>query len=183
MKVYTMPRTRFVILTVPRTGSNYLCSLLNSHPDILCHHEIFNPRGIHYALDCRDGRIDLGSMEERERAPVAFLQRVWEHPLGHPVVGFKLGWRHPAEVFQAVYDDHNDLIIVLRHRNVVKMYVAEQVAKREGQWTHYYMEPHVLPRIQVEIDVQDLKQYLGLMDRFFEDIFRTLQSSGQPYLE
>jgi LPS sulfotransferase NodH len=29
-----------VILAAPRTGSNLLCTLLNSHPDVLCHHEL-----------------------------------------------------------------------------------------------------------------------------------------------
>ena len=37
--------TRFVILAAPRSGSNLLCTLLNSHPEILCHHEVFNPVG------------------------------------------------------------------------------------------------------------------------------------------
>ena len=36
-----------------------LCTLLGSHPEILCHHEVFNPSGIFYALYYRDGRIDL----------------------------------------------------------------------------------------------------------------------------
>ena len=45
--------TRFVILAVPRTGSNLLCTLLNSHPEILCHHEVFNPQGIFTALTHR----------------------------------------------------------------------------------------------------------------------------------
>ena len=37
--------TRFVILAAPRSGSNLLCTLLDSHPEILCHHEVFNPVG------------------------------------------------------------------------------------------------------------------------------------------
>ena len=34
--------TRFVILAAPRTGSNLLCTLLDAHSRILCHHEILN---------------------------------------------------------------------------------------------------------------------------------------------
>jgi LPS sulfotransferase NodH len=65
---------RFVILAAPRTGSNWLCSLLNSHPDVLCHHELFNPSGVFYALGHRDGALDLGTPEERDRRPLAFLE-------------------------------------------------------------------------------------------------------------
>ena len=64
---------RFAIVAAPRTGSNMLCTMLNAHPEILCHHEIFNPAGIHYALDHRDGQFELGSMAERDRYPTAFL--------------------------------------------------------------------------------------------------------------
>ena len=39
-----------------------LCTLLGSHEDVLCHHELFNPRGVYYALELRDGTFDLGGI-------------------------------------------------------------------------------------------------------------------------
>ena len=81
--------TRFVILAAPRTGSNLLCTMLNGHAEILCHHEIFNPHGIFYSWDRRVGSIDLGTLEERRRDPIGFLDRVWENGDGHRAVGFK----------------------------------------------------------------------------------------------
>jgi hypothetical protein len=42
-----MPETSFCIITQPRTGSNHLCGLLNSHPEIVCHYELFNRRRIY----------------------------------------------------------------------------------------------------------------------------------------
>ena len=56
---------RFVVLAVPRVGSNYLCSLLNSHPEILCHHELFHPKGIYLAYGYKDGRLDLDGPTRR----------------------------------------------------------------------------------------------------------------------
>ncbi|MCA9265021.1 MAG: sulfotransferase, partial [Planctomycetales bacterium] len=67
---------RFVILAVPRTGSNLLCTLLNSHPEILCHHEVFNPQGIFLALTQRDRPHSLPSLDERNRDPLRFLDEV-----------------------------------------------------------------------------------------------------------
>lgn len=64
--------TRFVILAAPRSGSNLLCTLLHSHSEILCHHEVFNPSGIYYALEYRDGSLNLGTIDEREQAPLSF---------------------------------------------------------------------------------------------------------------
>ena len=34
--------TRFLVVCGPRTGSNMLCSALNSHPRIVCFREVFN---------------------------------------------------------------------------------------------------------------------------------------------
>ena len=75
--------TRFVILSVPRAGSNLLCTLLNSHPEVLCHHEVFNPRGIFYALTHRDGSFSVGSVAERQRDPLGFLERLWDAHVDH----------------------------------------------------------------------------------------------------
>src|SRR4051794_40219654 len=61
--------TRFVILAAPRTGSNMLVTLLGSHPDVLCHHELFNDTGIYYAVPLRGGGFDLGTMEDRLHDP------------------------------------------------------------------------------------------------------------------
>ena len=69
--------TRFVILAVPRTGSNLLCTLLNSHPQILCHHEIFNPAGVFAAPDYTGSDLKVDQLGERDDDEPGFLQRVW----------------------------------------------------------------------------------------------------------
>ena len=38
--------TRFALLTRPRCGSTYLATLLNSHPQVLCHGELFLEEGV-----------------------------------------------------------------------------------------------------------------------------------------
>src|SRR5438445_713979 len=115
---------RFVILAAPRTGSNMLCTILDSHPLILCHHEVFNPDGIFYALDLRDGSFGPGSMEERDRDPLGFLARLWETDLGHPCIGFKMTHRQNEPVFQNVVHDREVKKILLRRQNRVKTYVS-----------------------------------------------------------
>jgi len=39
---------KFVILTRPRSGSNYLCSRLDGLEDVVCDGELFHPRHIAY---------------------------------------------------------------------------------------------------------------------------------------
>ena len=106
--------TRFVILAAPRSGSNLLCTLLNSHQEILCHHEIFNPSGIFYVLDHRDGSLDLGTLEDRDRRPLEFLDRLWRHDLDFPCVGFKMTRGQDERVLEAVLADRQVCKVLLR---------------------------------------------------------------------
>jgi hypothetical protein len=126
-----------VILAAPRTGSNMMCTLLGSHPDVLCHHELFNPRGVFYALDLRDGSFDLGGIEERDRDPLAFLERVWAADLGHTHVGFKMTHRQNEAVLDAVLRDTDVRKIVLRRKNRVRTFVSKRISEELDQWEVY----------------------------------------------
>lgn len=175
--------TPFVILAAPRTGSNLLCTLLNSHPDVLCHHEIFNPRGIFYALDRRDGSISLGSLDERDRDPLGFLERVWRWPGGYPFVGFKMTRGQCDAVLESVIEDRGVRKILLRRRNRLKTFVSEVIALETDQWEAY--EPGALtvkpPKISIAVD--QLRAHAQLNDDFYRRIARALENSGQTGLE
>ena len=60
-----------------------LCTLLGSHEDVLCHHELFNPRGVFYALELRDGSFDLG----RDRASGIAIRSASSSASGRPTSG------------------------------------------------------------------------------------------------
>lgn len=175
--------TRFVILAAPRTGSNLLCTLLNSHPEVLCHHELFNPNGIFYALDYRDGSLDLGSMESRDREPFAFLQRVWEHPQGASCVGFKMTRGQDAAVMQNLIEDSGVLKILLTRRNRLKTYISEQLARQTDRWEVYARDelPSDTPRLHVDVDA--FRAHCDLNERYYQDIENTLRSGGRPWIE
>ena len=175
--------TRFVILAAPRTGSNLLCTLLNSHPDVLCHHELFNPDGIFYALEYRDGSMDLGSMEAREREPFAFLQRVWEHPLGASGVGFKMTRGQNDTVMRALIGDPGVLKILLYRRNRLKTFVSEQLARQTDQWEVYARDQLVTGAPRLHIDVESFRAHCDLNERFYQDIEHALRYGRQRWIE
>ena len=128
---------RFLILAAPRTGSNLLCGLLNSHPSILCHHGLFNPDGVHYALDHRDGRLDFGSREKRDLDPAIFLDRVWRNTLGSEAVGFKFNHGESDWALQLLIRDPLVRKIVLTRGNRVRAYVSALEAAATGQWESF----------------------------------------------
>lgn len=173
---------RFVILAVPRSGSNLLCTLLNSHPRILCHHELFNPQGIFTALSHRNTPTHL-SLVDRERDPLQFLQEVWRTGEGYACVGFKWTLGQSDLVLDHVAREKSIRKLVLRRRNRVKTYVSEAIAQQTQQWEVYRTEELVLPRPRVTVDPRELMDHMGRVRRFYAKLDQTLRQTNQPFLD
>lgn len=174
---------RFVVLAAPRTGSNWLCSLLNSHPDILCHHEIFNPEGIHYALSARHGELDFGLVKDRDRDPLPVLKRVWRETLGFPVVGFKLSRGQSAAVLNRVLEDREVRKIIIRRANRIRTFVSEQIAETTGEWESYRNSTRGHKNIAVTVDLAELHRHVIANQRFYADIHEALAGTQQSAVE
>lgn len=177
------PAVRFVLLAVPRTGSNWLCTLLGSHPEILCHHEIFNPDAIHYALDWRDGTFDFGSVADRDRDPLPVLDRTWRQSLGFRVVGFKLNRGQNPRVFDRVLEDRGVRKILVLRRNRIKTHVSELVAERTGEWESYPGMKIGRVKPQIEVDVDHLRAHIARNQDYYDELRRRLATDGQQPLE
>lgn len=181
-RTHKTAHVRFAIVAARRTGSNLLCTLLDSHADVLCHHELFNPGGIYYALPLRDSGFSLGTLEEREADPVAFLARVWERNLGKRCVGFKMTRGQDERVLDAVLGDANVRVIVLRRANRIKPFVSELRAELTQRWEVYDAAQidASCPRVQVDIDALDA--YIATNEAFYAHVDAELARSGSPVL-
>lgn len=174
---------KFVVLTTPRSGSNMLCTLLNSHPEILCHHEIFNESGIKYALHLRDTSFSIGTVDERDRDAVSFVSRVWQHSAGYQCVGFKVNNYQNEPVLRNLLGDRTVQKIVLQRRNQVKAYVSWLIAFQLKQWEVYEGQPLSKPRPKVNVNVKRLMENIRGADAFYQDVIESLNASRQAYLK
>jgi len=173
---------RFVIVAARRTGSNLLCTLLGSHADVLCHHELFNPGGIFYALPLRQSGFSLGTMTERAADPLAFLARVWERHLGKRCVGFKMTRGQDAEVLDAVMADPNVRVIILRRANRIKPFVSELRAEASGRWEVYDATEVDPSRPRVRVDRRALDADIAANEAFYSQVDARLARLGRPLL-
>jgi LPS sulfotransferase NodH len=174
--------TRFVILAAPRTGSNLICTLLDSHRDVLCHHEIFNPRGIRYCLRYRNGSLNLGSVGERDAEPLMFLDRVWNTRLSHASVGFKMTRSQNDVVFDHVVHNRDIKKIVLHRRNRIKTYVSEKIAGRLDQWEVYDSSELIRARPKIHVAVDDLRRHITMNDTYYQSLETCLAENHQPWI-
>jgi LPS sulfotransferase NodH len=174
---------RFVIFAVPRSGSNWLCSLLNSHPEILCHHEIFNPERMIYSTTYPEGHFNFGTVEERDCHPLAVYQQIWQQSQGYPVVGFKLNRGQNQVIFEQVLQEKKVKKIILKRQNQVRTFVSEMIAEKTQEWESYPWSKRSQNTPSVYVDLEKLHQHIQTNHNYFKQITETLTTSNQSYLE
>jgi LPS sulfotransferase NodH len=134
------PYQRFIILSGPRTGSNLLAELLNSHPDIRCFRELFNTDpAIDYGVEGYDGN-NASDVALRARAPASFLATRVFTPIETraKAIGFKFHYQHSffhEGITEAVTADADLRIVHLSRRNLFRQYVSHSLAERTDEWT------------------------------------------------
>ena len=171
---------RFVIFAAPRTGSNLLCSLLNAHPDILCHHGLFNPGGIHWARDWQGSSSFLRGIPERDTDPAAFIDAVWATGGAARAIGFKMNRDENDDAARVLLRDPSVLKILLRRRNRVRTYVSEEIARLTGIWESF--DPPAETAIPaVHVDADDLVRHTALNEAHYAAIEEKLQASRQGW--
>jgi LPS sulfotransferase NodH len=173
---------RFVIFAAPRTGSNMLCTMLNSHPDILCHHELFNPNGIFVALHLRDTDFSLGSIEQRQQSHTAFLENVWANAGAVNCAGLKLTHKQHEPAFELLLRDPSVHKIVLRRRNRVKTYVSHLVSEQSMQW-EVYDTAELEARPKVTVDLVKLNARVTHDEEYHAYLEKVLRDTNQPSIE
>ena len=191
---------RFVIFNFPRSGSNLLCGMLNKHPEILCHHEIFNPQKIYYSkdfhqlyggdqeLDRQDlisGKVGLGSKLNRNLEPEKFILKIWQHNFDFPTVGFNLFPSHIPNAAIPLVKDKEVRKILLRRRNKVKCYVSRAIARKTGRWDSYKKSASTKKTnpVQVKVNPKHLLSWSRRYDHYFETMRQSITESGQSFLE
>jgi LPS sulfotransferase NodH len=126
--------TQFVVLSQMRSGSTWLVSLLDSHPEIQCLGELLRPPGskrvplIVNKLDRKFADDEYRHHNYRE-----YLQAAFALSPDKKAHGFKLMLGHNATVLNEVIADPKWRIIFLRRDNELATYASHKIANATGQ--------------------------------------------------
>lgn len=176
----------FVIIFLRRTGSNLLASLLDSHPEILCHHELFAPDSAHRAMSLRGRHVDFGTAADRDADPFAFLRRVYAWQDGRKAVGFKLAPGQSDAVFLSLLVHPKVKKIVLRRAHWLHAYTSEAIAAQTNIWsvpaTGTPGARRDEAKHQVRIEVSALRRFVRRRRLFHKAVSTVLQLTRQPFL-
>ena len=133
---------KFIIMGMPRSGSNFLASSLRSRRNVITYGELFNEQ----SRKRRDILWDVPGYRTTEKAltlrdgdPVGFLESMVFKRMPHYVeaVGFKLFYHHADENWACVwpYLKEQDLkVLHLKRRNYLKVLLSMSVAMRTRQF-------------------------------------------------
>jgi len=128
-------KKRFVILATPRSGSSHLVDLLDSHPELSCTGELYNPHG---AALRKLGLRNKEAMTQAGQEPIQFLDRVQAQLEAEdgckPYFGFKLMLHHDPRMIDYVLNDPRWTVIVLERRDLVAQWTSAGLAKKTGRW-------------------------------------------------
>jgi LPS sulfotransferase NodH len=159
--------TPFVIIFTPRTGSNYLAAMLDSHPEILCHHELFNRDGIHRSLSYKNTDLTFGTIADRNRDPWGFLRRVYAFRDGAKAVGFKLGPRTNDLLLLSLLLVPRVRKVVLARRSWLHAYTSELIAARTQRWMERGAGTENQLQPKVRVDTQQYRGYVRKRRLFY----------------
>lgn len=181
----------FMITCAARTGSSLMVSYLQSHPNILCHGEIYAPDNANALLGVynrrRNAEIDYGEklVQYRDNHPHTFLYKVAFDCQDREFVGFKL--KHDelvlpsmAETRHLIQEDTDIKIIHLRRENLLARYLSWYLVNHVTGVT-MRIKGEELPKHQkVTLDPQKcLSNFEEAMRRY--NFFKKMFSSHQVF--
>ncbi|TKW67796.1 MAG: hypothetical protein DI616_05660 [Paracoccus denitrificans] len=168
-------RARFLIVTMPRSGSYHLASLLGSAPDVICLGELYKPNAIELPQQLRQ-QVGLARHDTaiRDADPAGYLALLMAH-CEKPVFGFKefLDRIHATGMGKyTLRSRHWQKIFLVR--NPIRKYASLQRAIETGAYTK--MQPGAAPEDNavVRFDPQLFDETVRL-DRKLRQRYRELK--------
>lgn len=161
----------FLIIAAPRSGSNYLCDLLNAQPKLKCYAELFHPDSMPFRVRTLKNLSFKMTTDDRNADPVAFVKKAFSPPrIWHKqynCVGGKLllcpyQIKHGADALL----NQVDKIIILERKNKLAWYASLRVAEMTGTW---FNKPE-LQSSQAEFNAKDFNERLIYETRLFNTV-------------
>ena len=175
----------FMISCPARTGSTLLTSYLQSHPQILCHGEIYAPEHVREILgtynQLQQDNPDYGEAlrNYRDNQPLAFLYKIALDRQARKVVGFKLKHDELVRPYMKqtrdlIQKDTDIKIIHLRRENLLERYLSWYIVNHVTGIT-MRVKGQSLPKIdQVKLDPNKCQENFEQTEKrydFFKQIF------------
>jgi hypothetical protein len=180
--------TPFIITCAARTGSTMLRYMLDGHPEITCHGEVFTVRGISRGLKADKRPYGLSplydhlSQEFKSNTIIDFIPK---HLLNRSdekskASGFKFKtdeYFNPAftEVANYVRSNNEIKVIHLKRRDLLAQYISHLMVKEKKSKTVEFKEGKSSPGVAITISISRLMNFMEDVVSREEKILEELQ--------
>src|SRR5262249_5361444 len=148
-----------IILSMPRSGSNYLAYLLNSHPRVVCFGEIYDKRTVQGKPANEWIQRYRYVRAFRNRFPLFFLKTFVFHPYPKrfSTVGFRFFYRQAQDtssVLQYLLSLKSLKVIHLVRRNLLANLTSFRIAMKTNVWSSLdkQISPEQPPQITLSFE-------------------------------
>lgn len=165
---------KFAMLSGPRSGTSLVTTTLNSHPDILCHGEIYHPNSWNHIRGTLDGVPDE-EIQEMRKDTDGFLGRIFDQP-DYKAAGFKVWQKQSPEAVEKILADTSIKKIIYERRNIFARNASARLAKVTGVYNIKLDPKRAADHIQ---EVRDTK--IDFKRKWFLKYMATHQEQFQYY--
>ncbi len=183
--IYPKKRDNFVVIGLGRTKTNLLVSLLNQHPEIYCHGELFNPHFIGYRGNPKPITApELQFIVDKEfqtSQPIQYIKQVFQDTKkerNQRIIGYKHLYEQ-QEIVRAYISSTKKIKKIIPVRNPLFTYTSWKIAEASEQW--------VLPKGVDKMDAKISLDPLSFLNNYryqFKSLtgyIRELQLTRQKY--
>jgi LPS sulfotransferase NodH len=168
---------KFVIVGMPRVGSNFIVGMLNRHPDILCHYELANPSSVIGPM----AASYVLTQNFRDSDPMGFVSAAFEVGSSKKAVGFKIFGGDVSVICEYVLKESQIKKILISRPNILAAFSSQKIAIETGIWGARTKDD--LSSITVAFDISEFEHYRTYAEGFFNGVRKELAQTGQDHLE
>ncbi len=175
-----------VLISIPRTGTNFLCSLLNYHPLITSYYEIFHPKKFYSGYQNNpEGIIE----QINQKYSVNFLNSEdiklinWIHNNPTKLIDTLVNFNLKQYVSFKLFPDHlncstiesaiiknRNMKKILVKRNLLATYFSHEIAIKTNKWNNFDTS-----EIRVSLSVEKFAKWVNWAEQWY-DIFENNSS-------
>jgi hypothetical protein len=173
---------KFAILSEARSGTSFLTSALQQHPDVLMHGEIFHPRVEWHINSQVLENLDF-DLDQRKEKPIEFIENIYQNNAGKSVVGFKIWHSQSHQGVQYIIENKNIKKIILERENCLASFSSRLIAEKTKIYNmtnrgknNNYQTP------EIEFDEHRFHKYVEFCQKTFNFYKNEITKNGQDYL-
>ena len=172
-----MNPSKFVIFGVKRVGSNFFISLLNQHPDILCHYEIFHHNAIYCGFGDKSENsrwLENMSLQKRNHSPKKFLDELFTHHHGYTCIGYKFFPNQNENILRYSIADINQKNIIIKRKDILGSYISFKIDRKTGNWSSKDAKEKGINETELDLRIHfnkdEFVQYVQKINHFYNNL-------------